>query len=200
MLLLVAMAQAQFQFFEQMFGGHQQHQHQQRDHHETQNVPSDSEWYQQSWAGGKLLLEVLVKGSLMALTSLQLTAATICAPAPCPASTSLTIVRVRFPTLKRRLSWVREALFACQGGDSNPAKQRGRSSWQGKGFYNAISGGISSFFSLYLLLAPIIVGIFSISVALYIKGAKWFTSSYAEQLRLRELDRPLAHLPQRLSG
>lgn len=47
-LLLVATAQAQFQFFEQMFGGARQEHHQQ----EQQNVPSDSSWYQRHWEGG----------------------------------------------------------------------------------------------------------------------------------------------------
>ncbi|KAL3423158.1 hypothetical protein PVAG01_04905 [Phlyctema vagabunda] len=43
-LLLITSAQAQFQFFEQMFnGGHQQQ------HHQPQNVPSDSSWYQQQY-------------------------------------------------------------------------------------------------------------------------------------------------------
>ncbi|EPS34593.1 hypothetical protein PDE_09557 [Penicillium oxalicum 114-2] len=47
LLLLATMAQAQFQFFEQMFGGGQQHPgHRQG----SQNVPSDSGRYQQMWA------------------------------------------------------------------------------------------------------------------------------------------------------
>ncbi|KAI9828355.1 MAG: Long chronological lifespan protein 2 [Thelocarpon impressellum] len=39
---------AQFQFFEQMFqgGGHQEHHHQPQ---RAQNVPSDSQWYQQNY-------------------------------------------------------------------------------------------------------------------------------------------------------
>ena len=50
LLLLATMAQAQFQFFEQMFGGGQQHPgHRQG----SQNVPSDSGRYQQMWAQGK---------------------------------------------------------------------------------------------------------------------------------------------------
>ncbi|KAI1005580.1 hypothetical protein K3495_g2645 [Podosphaera aphanis] len=39
-ILFISIVSAQFQFFEQMFGGHQ-HQHQ-----EPQEVPSDSSWYQ----------------------------------------------------------------------------------------------------------------------------------------------------------
>ena len=49
-LLLVAGANAQFQFFEQMFQGQQQHQQQQA----PQNVPSDSSWYQQNYDKGML--------------------------------------------------------------------------------------------------------------------------------------------------
>jgi hypothetical protein len=48
-LLVVAGANAQFGFFEQMFHGHQQH-HQQQ----PQNVPSDSSWYQQNYDNGSL--------------------------------------------------------------------------------------------------------------------------------------------------
>ncbi len=48
--LLATGVSAHFQFFDQFFGGQQQQQQQQ----EPQNVPSDSNWYQQSWEGGKL--------------------------------------------------------------------------------------------------------------------------------------------------
>lgn len=47
-LLLAGTANAQFQFFENMFGGHQGgHQQQQQ-----ANAPSDSSWYQQNWDQG----------------------------------------------------------------------------------------------------------------------------------------------------
>lgn len=46
-LLLFSVANAQFQFFEQMFNGQQQGGHQHRQ--EPQNVPSDSNWYQQNY-------------------------------------------------------------------------------------------------------------------------------------------------------
>jgi hypothetical protein len=49
-LLLAAAAQAQFQFFEQMFGGGQQQQ--QHHSHNQQNVASDSSWYQRTYDGG----------------------------------------------------------------------------------------------------------------------------------------------------
>ncbi|EER41239.1 conserved hypothetical protein [Histoplasma capsulatum var. duboisii H88] len=45
LLLLATGTQAQFQFFEQMFGGGQQQQHDSRE----QNVPSDSDWYQRTY-------------------------------------------------------------------------------------------------------------------------------------------------------
>ncbi|EEH05468.1 conserved hypothetical protein [Histoplasma capsulatum G186AR] len=46
LLLLATGTRAQFQFFEQMFGGGQQQQ--QHDSRE-QNVPSDSDWYQRTY-------------------------------------------------------------------------------------------------------------------------------------------------------
>lgn len=50
LLLLVSVAQAQFNFFDQMFGGGEQQQRQQQ---RSQNSPSDSSRYQQMWSGGK---------------------------------------------------------------------------------------------------------------------------------------------------
>jgi hypothetical protein len=49
-LLFVVGANAQFQFFEQMFQGQQQQQQQQA----PQNVASDSSWYQQNYDKGIL--------------------------------------------------------------------------------------------------------------------------------------------------
>lgn len=56
---LIALASAQFQFFEQMFnqGGQQQQQHHQQ---EKQNVPSDSEWYQRNHEAGKFSLPLII--------------------------------------------------------------------------------------------------------------------------------------------
>jgi hypothetical protein len=48
-LLLVVVVNAQFQFFEQMFQGGQQHQQQQA----PKDVPSDSSWYQQNYDSGR---------------------------------------------------------------------------------------------------------------------------------------------------
>ncbi|OJJ48459.1 hypothetical protein ASPZODRAFT_1600509 [Penicilliopsis zonata CBS 506.65] len=49
LLLLASVAQAQFQFFENMFGGHRQEHARQ----EPQNVASDSSWYQKNWEGAR---------------------------------------------------------------------------------------------------------------------------------------------------
>ncbi|KAH8702286.1 hypothetical protein BGW36DRAFT_405094 [Talaromyces proteolyticus] len=46
LFLLMTAVQAQFQFFEQMFGGNQQHGHQ-----GEQEAASDSSWYQRTWEG-----------------------------------------------------------------------------------------------------------------------------------------------------
>lgn len=55
--LLVSVAQAQFNFFEQMFGGNQQQaQHQQG----AQNVPSDSARYQKMWQQCEKLESTLI--------------------------------------------------------------------------------------------------------------------------------------------
>ena len=53
-LLLAGLASAQFQFFEQFFQGGQQQQASQ----EKQNAPSDSNWYRQNWAAGKLFFSL----------------------------------------------------------------------------------------------------------------------------------------------
>ena len=46
--LLAAPAVAQFNFFDQMFGGgHEQH------HQQPQNMPSDSVWYKQQYEAGE---------------------------------------------------------------------------------------------------------------------------------------------------
>lgn len=47
-LLLIVAVNAQFQFFEQMFQGGQQHQQQQA----PKDVPSDPGWYQQNYDNG----------------------------------------------------------------------------------------------------------------------------------------------------
>lgn len=49
LVTVVAVAQAQFGFFDHMFGANQQYHEQAGDH----NVPSDSGRYQQSWRQGE---------------------------------------------------------------------------------------------------------------------------------------------------
>ena len=49
LLLLASAAQAQFNFFDQMFGGGGE---QERDDHDQRNVPSDSAWYQKNYENG----------------------------------------------------------------------------------------------------------------------------------------------------
>ncbi|KAM5453608.1 Long chronological lifespan protein 2 [Microsporum audouinii] len=49
-LLFITTAKAQFQFFEQMFGGGQQHQ---ESSGQGGNVPSDSAWYQNTYNGAQ---------------------------------------------------------------------------------------------------------------------------------------------------
>lgn len=59
-LLLASVAQAQFQFFEHMFGGGGgggPRQARQEDH---QDGPSDSSWYQDKWENGEFTNFVLV--------------------------------------------------------------------------------------------------------------------------------------------
>lgn len=51
LLLLASTVTAQFQFFEQMFGGQGGHHHQSQ----PQNMPSDASWYQQQYEAGKHL-------------------------------------------------------------------------------------------------------------------------------------------------
>lgn len=48
LLLLAATARAQFNFFEQMFGGGGEPEHD----HDQRNVPSDSTWYQKNFENG----------------------------------------------------------------------------------------------------------------------------------------------------
>ncbi|KAL1981896.1 hypothetical protein VTN96DRAFT_2025 [Rasamsonia emersonii] len=48
LLLFISAAQAQFQFFEHMFGGGHQ-----EEHHHQQDVSSDSSWYQRTWEGAQ---------------------------------------------------------------------------------------------------------------------------------------------------
>lgn len=138
LLMLVAVAQAQFNFFEHMFGANQQQQHQQQ---ASQNVPSDSGRYQNSWRQGEfhnseIGWEVFLHGvnSLLILgIPSQLNAATICVPGHSPASLSLIIAHARIPMLKKRLSLEKGALSVCPRADSRLARRHERSSLPGRG-------------------------------------------------------------------
>lgn len=50
LFLLASVAQAQFQFFEQMFGGGGPRQQQ-----PAQDEPSDPSWYQKNWENGEFM-------------------------------------------------------------------------------------------------------------------------------------------------
>lgn len=57
LVLMVSVAQAQFNFFDHMFNGNQQQQHHQQG---SQNVPSDSSRYQNQWRQCKLMGRLLI--------------------------------------------------------------------------------------------------------------------------------------------
>lgn len=102
LLMLVTVAQAQFNFFEHMFGANQQQQHQQQG---SQNVPSDSGRYQNSWRQGEssklligwilvirginglLILDVICRSAMQQLPLPRDTRLRLCSsPLPMPAS------------------------------------------------------------------------------------------------------------------
>lgn len=138
-LMLVAVAQAQFNFFEHMFGANQQ-QHQQQG---SQNVPSDSGRYQHSWRQGESRCSF---GSMKCCPLghqlftdpgyfwSQLNAATICVPEPSHASPFPTTVHAHTPMLKKKSNWERGVLSACLRADSKLARRHVRSSWPGRAF------------------------------------------------------------------
>lgn len=129
LFLLASVAQAQFNFFEQMFGGNQGQERQQQ----NQNSPSDSTRYQKAWdqCEHNFLLPANMEISLTnALTPApQRNATTTSAPELLPASISHTTARARTPMWKRRWSWERGAPFACPGAGLRMGRRRGRSSW-----------------------------------------------------------------------
>lgn len=88
---LVALASAQFQFFEQMFnqGGQQQH-HQHQQQQQQQNVPSNSDWYQKNYEAGKLSTSTNYR---ISWTSLADELAAQCSNYLCPG----TLACVHFP-------------------------------------------------------------------------------------------------------
>jgi hypothetical protein len=132
LFLLVSTVQAQFQFFEQMFGGGGQ-----GGHHGEQEASSDSSWYQRTWEGGmffnpSILPKVFLTNYIHYF--LQPTARDTSVLAHYPASISHTIVRARILMLKKKSSLVKEARFAHPEVVSRPGKLQGRSNWRAKAF------------------------------------------------------------------
>ena len=83
---LAGLASAQFQFFEQMFNQGGQQQQQQQQQQTTQNVASDSEWYQRTYESGTFSSpkshRLLAMSFANLRSSLQPTARITSAPAP----------------------------------------------------------------------------------------------------------------------
>lgn len=129
---LLALASAQFQFFEQMFnqGGQQQQQHRQP---EKQNVPSDSEWYQRNHEAGTIPPPPLSPLLWNIADPWQHTAPTTSAPAPSPASTSHTTAPAPSQPSKTRSNSGTGARCASVKADGKRGRRRGRSGWRGRG-------------------------------------------------------------------
>ena len=127
LLLLVSLAHAQFQFFEQMFGGGSQ---QERGHPGSQNVPSDSSRYQQQWEAGGFSMPFwdsdVMPLEKRLLTANQQTAINIYVPALLPACIFHTIAPVHTQMWRRRLNWVRGVPSVYLGVAISKERQRGR--------------------------------------------------------------------------
>ncbi|KAL9119275.1 MAG: hypothetical protein Q9187_004174 [Circinaria calcarea] len=123
----VGFAQAQFQFFEQMFPG-QQHQQQ---HQQPQNVASDSEWYQRTYEAG-MTASVMIGRFLIADLMHQPTATTTSVLEHLHASIFHTTVLAPFLPSKTKLNWERVAQSAYQKEAISSGRLRGRSSWHAK--------------------------------------------------------------------
>ena len=116
--LFAGLSAAQFQFFEQMFGGQQQH-HQGHQHQEKQNVASDSEWYQRTYDGGTSSPSPPLLCWLTDIASRsQPIAATISAHPPSHVSTSRTTAPAPTQIRKTKSSWVKGAQFVHPRVDS----------------------------------------------------------------------------------
>lgn len=135
-LLLASVANAQFQFFEHMFGGG----HQEHAQAESQNVPSDSSRYQRHWEAGEFRpasWSYTGSESIKLMRSSQPIATNTYAPARWRAYTSHIIVRVHIRMSRRRWNWARGVRSVSLRAGSRRARQRGRLSWLGRGFYDA---------------------------------------------------------------
>ena len=141
-LLLATVAQAQFQFFEHMFGGGGGGQRQARQEGH-QDGPSDSSWYQDKWENGKSANIALgsyrkladeANISLFSSRRLQHAAPNIYALILLPAFISHITALVRIRKSKRRLNWAREVLSVSLREGIKREKRRARLNWLGKVF------------------------------------------------------------------
>lgn len=132
--LLVSVAQAQFNFFDHMFGGNQQ---QAQQNQGAQNVPSDSGRYQKMWQQCKRtldfstrklskLLKVVIAQLLTNIYYLQPNAVTIFARELLPACISHTTALARILTSKRKLSLEKEVRSVFLREDSRLVRQHAR--------------------------------------------------------------------------
>lgn len=135
---LLGTVSAQFNFFEQMFGGqgggggggHHHHQQQQ------QNAPSDSSWYRsQVDRGTKGQKPNWECNRVSRLTTIQTqhTAKTTSAQTRSRACTSHTTAPAHGPATRTSSSWRMGSEFAFRREGSRLGKRPGRSSWQGRG-------------------------------------------------------------------
>lgn len=135
LVLMVSVAQAQFNFFEHMFGANQQQQQHQQG---SQNVPSDSGRYQSMWRQGKLLF-VSYSADPSPLKSrlfvdheclfLQRNAATIFAPEPSRVSASHITAHAHTPMSKKRSSSEKAAQSAYPREGSRLGRRPERLNW-----------------------------------------------------------------------
>jgi hypothetical protein len=130
LLLLFTSVHAQFQFFEQMFNGQQQQR-------QPQDVPSDSQWYQENYDRGTEL-PFIFSDFLSSIINIKLInpqpiAPTTSVPTRSPVSLSHTTVPAHTQPMKRNSNWQREMRFVCLKGVSKLERRRGRLSWRERG-------------------------------------------------------------------
>lgn len=132
---LLGTVSAQFNFFEQMFGGqgggggggHHHHQQQQ------QNAPSDSSWYRSQVDRGIPSQTSIHSERKLTTIPLQPTARTTSAQTRSPACTSHTTAPAHGPATRTSSSWRTASASAFQREGSRPGRLLGRSSWRGRG-------------------------------------------------------------------
>lgn len=132
-------ANAQFGFFDQMFGGGGGAQQQAQ----QQNVRSDAAWYQQQYEGGMWSSppsfhlhphpHPYASTSSTSLTLPQHTATSTSAPAPCPASTSRTTAPAPGSPWRIKSSWARGLPCVRARAGIRRGRRCGRFSGRGRG-------------------------------------------------------------------